>query len=256
MPEVVLLYDPDCPNVERCRANLIKAFAEVGRQPSWREVDRTAENTPPNLTGFGSPTILVDGTDVSGERPSSDGASCRLYPIENGRYEAAPSIDQIANVLRHTPGLAPNAEPEYGTPWRKLLALLPPVGLALLPNIACPACWPAYAAVLSSLGIGFLPSNRYLFPLTLAFLAFYLGMLAWDARKRQRLGPLVLGGLASILLVAGRFVIDSNTALYAGITLLVTASIWNGRRTGKRRLLAPGNCPACHAVDEKQSLSP
>ena len=36
--------------------------------------------------------------------------------------------------------------------WRSSLATLPGIALAFLPKIACPACWPAYAGVLSSLG--------------------------------------------------------------------------------------------------------
>lgn len=254
MPDVVLLYDPDCPNVISCRTNLIKAFSEAGKQPSWREVDRRCEDTPLKLTGFGSPTILVDGIDVGGERAGSGGASCRLYRVENGGYAGAPSVNQIAALLRDTSGPARNAVPTNGRQWGKLLAALPPVGLALLPNVTCPACWPAYAAVLSSLGIGFLPSNRYVFPLTIAFLTFYLGLLAWDARKRRRCGPLALGGVASIVLVASRFVVDSETALYAGIGFLVTASIWNGWPTGRRRRVTSGSCPAWEAVDEGQGV--
>ena len=48
--------------------------------------------------------------------------------------------------------------------WRSSLATLPGIGLAFLPKIACPACWPAYAGLLSSLGLGFLLDVRWLFP--------------------------------------------------------------------------------------------
>jgi hypothetical protein len=40
--------------------------------------------------------------------------------------------------------------------WKQNLLAVPGIGLSLLPKIACPACWPAYAGLLSSLGLGFL----------------------------------------------------------------------------------------------------
>jgi mercuric ion transport protein len=35
------------------------------------------------------------------------------------------------------------------------LLALPGVGVSLLPKLTCPACWPAYAGLLSSVGLGF-----------------------------------------------------------------------------------------------------
>ncbi|KAF0218625.1 MAG: putative Thioredoxin [Geobacteraceae bacterium] len=48
--------------------------------------------------------------------------------------------------------------------WRGMAAMLPGIGLAFLPKLACPACWPAYAGVFSSLGLGFVNYNPYLSP--------------------------------------------------------------------------------------------
>lgn len=49
--------------------------------------------------------------------------------------------------------------------WKHGLLSLPGVTVSLLPKLMCPACWPAYAGLLSSLGLGFLISARYLLPL-------------------------------------------------------------------------------------------
>ncbi len=60
--------------------------------------------------------------------------------------------------------------------WKQNLYAAPGIGLSLLPKIACPACWPAYAGLLSSIGLGFLIPNRaYLLPLTAIFLAVAVG---------------------------------------------------------------------------------
>jgi len=49
--------------------------------------------------------------------------------------------------------------------WRQSLLALPSVGVSILPKLACPACWPAYAGLLTSTGLGFLISAVYLLPL-------------------------------------------------------------------------------------------
>jgi mercuric ion transport protein len=68
--------------------------------------------------------------------------------------------------------------------WRQGLLTLPGIGVALLPKLACPLCWPLYAGIVSSLGLGFLISTAYLLPVTAAFLLFTLGILAFRANRR------------------------------------------------------------------------
>ena len=240
MSEVLLLYDSDCPNVTDCRTNLIRAFVASGTKPSWREVDRSADDTPPRLRGYGSPTVLVGGFDVAGEQPGDNGASCRLYQTVDGGVAGAPSVEQIAERLSE--GVQDNAlvvgQGSRDSDWKQMLAALPAVGAALLPSITCPACWPGYAAILSSIGLGFLPSNRYLLPLTVAFLFVYLFMLACDTRKRGRFGPLMVGTLGSTVLLVGRFVLESSAVLYVGIAILITGSLWNAWPTLKAKWFA------------------
>jgi len=69
--------------------------------------------------------------------------------------------------------------------WKQGLLALPGIGVSILPKLACQACWPAYAGLLSSVGLGFLISTAYLLPLTIAFLALALTALAFKARDRR-----------------------------------------------------------------------
>ncbi len=70
--------------------------------------------------------------------------------------------------------------------WKQDLLALPSVGFSMLPKLACPACWPAYAGLLTSLGLGFLVSAAYLLPLTVAFLFLTLGQ--WYSGQESVMG--------------------------------------------------------------------
>lgn len=111
--------------------------------------------------------------------------------------------------------------------WKQNLITIPGVGVSLLPKLACPMCWPAYAGVLSTLGLGFLTSARYLLPLTAAFLIVALVALAFRAKVRHGYGPLVVGLVAAVGVMVGKFQWESSPALYAAVGLLVIASCWN-----------------------------
>src|SRR5712691_8211298 len=107
------------------------------------------------------------------------------------------------------------------------LLAVPGISISMLPKLICPACWPAYAGLLSSIGLGFLISTAYLLPLTAAFLALALGALAFRAGKRHGHGPFLVGLVAAIGVLLGKFVWGSNPTMYGAVGLLVIASLWN-----------------------------
>jgi hypothetical protein len=174
---VELIYARDCPNVLAARGNLIKAIAASSREVRWTEWDSSAADSPPHVKGYGSPTVLVDGKDVAENSASGAGASCRLYRRDGRRFEGAPSAEQIATVLASRKSAAIAARDG----WKNSLTAVPGIAFAFLPKIVCPACWPAYAGLLSALGLGFLLDETWLLPLTTAFLG-----LATAVRMRRR----------------------------------------------------------------------
>src|SRR5216683_5788247 len=111
--------------------------------------------------------------------------------------------------------------------WKETTLAVPGVGVSMLPKVICPVCSPAYAAVLSSLGLGFRVSTTYLLPVTAAFLAVAVGALALRATRRRGLWPFGLGVIASGSVLAGKFWLDAEWMTYAGVGLLVVASVWN-----------------------------
>lgn len=232
MPTVELIYDSDCPNVPRARENLLRAFSQEGLAPHWQEWDRADKDAPRYVHAWGSPTVLVNGKDVAG-LDATDAACCRIYTNGQGEKQGVPPVTLIAAALTTTanPGRFKNGA----------IPLLPAIGTALMPKLVCPVCWPAYTGILSALGLGFINYSPLLLPLTAIFLLVVLASLAWRAKSRRGYAPLTLGILASAVVLTGKFYFDSDTATYAGIALLVGASLWNS--WPRRNPTAP--CPAC-----------
>lgn len=129
-----------------------------------------------------------------------------------------------------------------GSSWKHTLMTLPAVGVALLPKLACPACAPAYAAVLSSLGLGFLTSGPYLFPVILVGLSIALIGLAFRAKSRRGNRPFALGLVGAALVLVGKFGVEAAAVMYGGLSFLVIASVWNSWPL-RRDPVAP--CAAC-----------
>lgn len=111
--------------------------------------------------------------------------------------------------------------------WKQSLLALPGVGVSILPKLTCPACWPAYAGLMSSVGLGFLISTVYLLPLTVVFLVLAFAALVFRANKRRGYGPFLLGLLGGSAVLLGKFALESNPIVYSGLGLLVIASLWN-----------------------------
>jgi len=111
--------------------------------------------------------------------------------------------------------------------WRRAIAVLPGIGVSLLTKLTCPMCWPAYAGLLSTLGLSFLLSDHYLLALMVCFFALSVASLAFRARQRQGYAPTGLGLLGASVVVWGKFYVESTAAMYFGLALLIAASLWN-----------------------------
>jgi hypothetical protein len=94
LKSVELVFFQGCPHAAAARANLEAAFRELGRNPRWQEWDLEDPRIPSRLSGYASPTVLVDGRDVRGER--TVGAAGGLACSSNG----APAVSSIVGALR------------------------------------------------------------------------------------------------------------------------------------------------------------
>ncbi len=102
---------------------------------------------------------------------------------------------------------------------------VPAAALTALP--LCPACYPAYAGILSSLGLTALLDTTVQMSLTVLFLAVALGALLFKARSRRGYGPFALGASASVMLGLSKFVMGSDPFTYTAVGVLVLAGLLN-----------------------------
>lgn len=97
-PAVQLLVFAGCPLAAAARESLRAALAELDL-PGYEEIDILDASTPAELRAWGSPTILVDGEDVSG-LPKGNSVSCRVYDGPLGVPTAKAIAAYISAKLR------------------------------------------------------------------------------------------------------------------------------------------------------------
>lgn len=238
--KIELIYDSDCPNAAEARSVLAEALAQAGMKPLWTEWNRSDPSAPEHVRRFGSPTILVDERDVGGFSPEGSANSCRVYRQADGRLMGVPSVADIVLALRK--GSSGVSAGTTARGWIRGLAALPAAAVAFLPVGVCPACWPAYVAVLSALGLGFLLHTAYPFLLTVLVVGLAVFALGRRARARRGYGPLAVGAFGGAMLAIGRFAVASAWLAYGGLAVLLAASVWNA---WPRRAATTGFCPKC-----------
>jgi len=247
MTKIELIYDNDCPNVKLTRAQLKEALIQKGLPSEWKEWVRQDSNVPAHVSFYGSPTILIDGHDVAGGSPTSGTDQCRIYRDKKGKLQKAPTVEMILSAMENPkkPKVSFNKVTNHKNHWKRLGAVFPLIGTVFIPGLTCPACWPAYAGLLSALGTGFFNYTPYLFPLMVIFVLITLFTLGFRAKARHGYHPLILGIFSSMVLIIGRFTLDSNWVLYGGIGFLIAASIWNSWPVKKTKTQP---CPSCPPV--------
>jgi len=244
---VEVLYFRGCPNHAETldRVQEVVSALDIDARIVQIEVKTLADVE--RLRFLGSPSVRVDGVDVEpGVRASrAFGLACRTY----GR-DGIPPRALIAAALTG----AKLHESMSGV--RGALAAAPGLGALLLPVGTCPACWPAYAGFLSSLGLGFLVYERYVVPVALALLLVAVGSLAHRARERRGHGPVLVALLGVVTALVGKFRLSSGPVLYVGFGLLVAATLWNGwpRAGGTPGPAGSARCGKARAENERAQV--
>jgi hypothetical protein len=98
---VELLWWDGCPSHPKALSDLRATMAELGLDPDsieLREVESEADAARERF--IGSPTIRVDGVDVTPVGDEPYGLNCRVYHRRDGRVSPTPDPADLRDALR------------------------------------------------------------------------------------------------------------------------------------------------------------
>jgi hypothetical protein len=108
----------------------------------------------------------------------------------------------------------------------------------------CPICFLAYFGIFGVATASASAYRTWLPAITGFWLALAIAMLAIQRRGKRRLGPALMGFVAALLLLIGKFVLDSQVMIFAGIIALLAAAVW------RSRIQQPISTEACSRCEE------
>lgn len=115
--------------------------------------------------------------------------------------------------------------------------------LASAVALVCPACIPALAGLLASLGIGLAAREQFIRPLLVGLLALAVASFAWSAKLHRHRWVVVTGIIGGVLVYLGRYYVGfselwmNQAATWLGTGVLIGSALVNLRL--KR------GCPRC-----------
>lgn len=239
MIKIELIYDADCPNADKARANIKKALLNLPITNKWTEWERTQKSAPIYVQHYGSPTILIDGSPIGKDGVNEEGNSCSIYLDEHGVMSRIPSVNQIRKVIQE--GILKRKT-------QSTIGIISSSGasvLALIPAISCPLCWPAYTALLSALGVGFFNYSPYLISILIALIGFVSFFMWRDYRSHNRILPFFLALIGGTLVIIAKIIYPNDTLIYTGIASLIIASIVNIFYVKKMNKKLLQQCESC-----------
>jgi hypothetical protein len=236
---VEVLYFEGCPNHRQTVELARDVVVELGVDAAVAEREVETLEDAVRLRFLGSPSVQVDGVDIepAARATTAYAFACRTYDGDGvpPRRLFVEALVGGATSRGEQPGARSGG-------WRRSLPTVAGAVALLLPVGTCPACFPAYAAVLSALGLPFLLDQHYVLPIAAVLLATALSSLAYRARSRRGYGPLFVGVVGSVVAVMGRFALACDPFLYVGLSVLVAAATWNA---WPQKDASPPSCATC-----------
>jgi FtsH-binding integral membrane protein len=112
--------------------------------------------------------------------------------------------------------------------------------LALAPK--CPVCFLAYFGIFGVATASASVYRAWLAPFTAIWLALTVGMLALRRGGQRAFGPALLGLCAALAVFVGKFIVNDQIPVYAGIAALAAAVVW---RSWFLKSRSSGSCSRC-----------
>ena len=153
-------------------------------------------------------------------------------------------LDDFAEPTKSRPAVAPGQRNR-----RTALLTISAALFAIAPK--CPICFLAYFGVFGVAASSASAYRAWLPPITGFWLALTIAMLAFQRRGKPRYGPAVLGSIAALLLMGGKFVFDSQLMTFAGVVTLFAAAIWRARIQQRISIQACAQCEELPLLHDK-----
>jgi hypothetical protein len=101
-PDVELLWWAGCPSTDQAQADVEQALHDVGLSDAHvRRTEIATDEAASDRRFVGSPTILIDGVDVSPPDPDEVvGLACRVYRRRDGGIAPTPDPADLREALR------------------------------------------------------------------------------------------------------------------------------------------------------------
>jgi hypothetical protein len=112
--------------------------------------------------------------------------------------------------------------------------------LAVAPK--CPVCFFAYFGIFGVATASVSAYRAWLPAVTIIWLALTVATLALPRRGPRRYGPALLGFAAALMLFGGKFVLDNQVLIGAGLAALLGAVVW---RSWFQQATPDEACPQC-----------
>lgn len=133
--------------------------------------------------------------------------------------------------------------------WKRQRPTLLTISSALLVVAPkCPVCFLAYFGIFGVATASVSTYRAWLPAVTAIWLAITVATLAFQRKGRWRYGPALLGLVAAFLLLGGKFMLDSQSLVGAGIAALLGAVVW---RSWFQKPGPDESCAECEATFER-----
>ncbi len=235
---VEVLYFEGCPNHRQTVELARDVVVELGVDAAVAELEVKTLEDAVRLRFLGSPSVQVDGVDIE---PAARASTAYAFACRTYNGDGVPPRRLFVEALVGGPTSRGDQPGARSGGWRRSLPTVAGAVALLLPVGTCAACSPAYAAVLSALGLPFLLDQHYVLPIAAVLLATALSSLAYRARSRRGYGPLFVGVVGSVVAVIGKFA-QASDPLYVGLSVLVAAATWNA---WPQKDASPPSCATC-----------
>ncbi len=111
--------------------------------------------------------------------------------------------------------------------WKPPRTTLLTIGSALLVIAPkCPVCFLAYFGIFGVATASVSVYRNWLPMVTASWLALTVATLAFQRRRQPQYGPALLGVVAALVLLSGKFILDNQALIGTGFVALVAAVIW------------------------------